>query len=225
MLLWAAQRRLPVSQVTIETIYEEGNPTSHFRPLQDSARIWAPLLKFAASSGVTTVIDYVMALVLHTLMGAVFWPVLIARVVSASVNFSLNRRVFQAQNSSLVRTGAKYALLALVVIAGSYAGISALMAAGAPMWVAKVVADSVMYLVSFTAQRHLVFTDRREHSGVGAENTQGARDTRAARHRSRGDSRVMQGASLLPWASFGEAPTIGAKSEYSRPILSVSHGA
>ena len=179
VLLWAAQRRLPVSQVTIETIYEEGNPTSHFRPLQDSARIWAPLLKFAASSGVTTVIDYVMALVLHTLMGAVFWPVLIARVVSASVNFSLNRRVFQAQNSSVVRTGAKYALLALVVIAGSYAGISALMAAGAPMWVAKVVADSVMYLVSFTAQRHLVFTDRREHSGVGAENTQGARDTRA----------------------------------------------
>lgn len=159
VLLHAAEHRLPTSQVSIETIYEEGNPTSHFRPLQDSARIWAPLVKFGLSSGVTTMIDYVIALVLHALMGTVLLPVIIARLVSATVNYSLNRRLFRAQNSSVVVTAAKYAALALVVVAGSYGGISLLMAAGAPMWLAKLVADSAMYLVSFTAQRHVVFND------------------------------------------------------------------
>ena len=85
-----------MSQIPIETIYEAGNPTSHFRPLQDSARIWAPLLKFAASSGVATVIDYVLVLVLNALTGALFFPVIAARLVSASVNFAMNRRVFEA---------------------------------------------------------------------------------------------------------------------------------
>lgn len=84
VLLHSAKFRQPVTQISIETIYEAGNPTSHFRPLQDSARIWAPLLKFAASSGVATVIDYVLVLLLNSLTGALFFPVVAARLVSAS---------------------------------------------------------------------------------------------------------------------------------------------
>ena len=164
VLLHLAKFRHPVSQIPIETIYETGNPTSHFRPLQDSARIWAPLLKFAASSGVATVIDYVLVLVLNALTGALFFPVVAARMVSASVNFAMNRRVFEATGVPLRRSALRYAALAVAVVAGSYTMLAVLTGIGIPLWIAKIIADTTMYLVSYSAQSRYVFAPAQEQS-------------------------------------------------------------
>ena len=164
VLLHLAKFRHPVTQISIETIYEAGNPTSHFRPLQDSARIWAPLLKFAASSGVATVIDYVLVLVLNALTGALFFPVIAARLVSASVNFAMNRRVFEATGVPLRRSALRYAALAVAVVAGSYTMLAVLTGIGIPLWIAKIIADTTMYLVSYSAQSRYVFAPAQEQS-------------------------------------------------------------
>ena len=164
VLLHLAKFRHPVTQISIETIYEAGNPTSHFRPLQDSARIWAPLLKFAASSGVATVIDYVLVLVLNALTGALFFPVVAARMVSASVNFAMNRRVFEATGVPLRRSALRYAALAIAVVAGSYTMLAVLTGIGMPLWIAKIIADTTMYLVSYSAQSRYVFAPAQEQS-------------------------------------------------------------
>ena len=164
VLLHLAKFRHPVTQIPIETIYEAGNPTSHFRPLQDSARIWAPLLKFAASSGVATVIDYVLVLVLNALTGALFFPVVAARMVSASVNFAMNRRVFEATGVPLRRSALRYAALAVAVVAGSYTMLAVLTGIGMPLWIAKIIADTTMYLVSYSAQSRYVFAPAQDQS-------------------------------------------------------------
>lgn len=164
VLLHLAKFRQPVTQISIETIYEAGNPTSHFRPLQDSARIWAPLLKFAASSGVATVIDYVLVLVLNALTGALFFPVVAARMVSASVNFAMNRRVFEATGVPLRRSALRYAALAVAVVAGSYTMLAVLTGIGMPLWIAKIIADTTMYLVSYSAQSRYVFAPAQDQS-------------------------------------------------------------
>lgn len=164
VLLHLAKFRQPVTQISIETIYEAGNPTSHFRPLQDSARIWAPLLKFAASSGVATVIDYVLVLLLNSLTGALFFPVVTARLVSASVNFAMNRRVFEATGVPLRRSALRYAALAVAVVAGSYTMIAVLTGIGMPLWIAKIIADTTMYLVSYSAQSRYVFAPAQDQS-------------------------------------------------------------
>ena len=164
VLLHLAKFHHPVTQISIETIYEAGNPTSHFRPLQDSARIWAPLLKFTASSGVATVIDYVLVLVLNALTGALFFPVIAARLVSASVNFAMNRRVFEATGVPLRRSALRYAALAVAVIAGSYTILAVLTGIGMPLWIAKIIADTTMYLVSYSAQSRYVFAPAQEQS-------------------------------------------------------------
>ena len=164
VLLHLAKFRHPVTQIPIETIYEAGNPTSHFRPLQDSARIWAPLLKFAASSGVATIIDYVLVLALNALTGALFFPVVVARMVSASVNFAMNRRVFEATGVPLRRSALRYAALAVAVIAGSYTMLAVLTGIGMPLWIAKIIADTTMYLVSYSAQSRYVFAPAQEQS-------------------------------------------------------------
>ena len=164
VLLHLAKFRHPVTQIPIETIYEAGNPTSHFRPLQDSARIWAPLLKFAASSGVATIIDYVLVLALNALTGALFFPVVVARMVSASVNFAMNRRVFEATGVPLRRSALRYAALAVAVVAGSYTMLAVLTGIGMPLWIAKIIADTTMYLVSYSAQSRYVFAPAQEQS-------------------------------------------------------------
>ena len=164
VLLHLAKFRQPVTQISIETIYEAGNPTSHFRPLQDSARIWAPLLKFAASSGVATVIDYVLVLLLNSLAGALFFPVVTARLVSASVNFAMNRRVFEATGVPLRRSALRYAALAVAVVAGSYTMLAVLTGIGMPLWIAKIIADTTMYLVSYSAQSRYVFAPAQDQS-------------------------------------------------------------
>ena len=164
VLLHLAKFHHPVTQISIETIYEAGNPTSHFRPLQDSARIWAPLLKFTASSGVATVIDYVLVLVLNALTGALFFPVIAARLVSASVNFAMNRRVFEATGVPLRRSALRYAALAIAVVAGSYTMLAVLTGIGIPLWIAKIIADTTMYLVSYSAQSRYVFAPAQEQS-------------------------------------------------------------
>ena len=164
VLLHLAKFRHPVTQIPIETIYEAGNPTSHFRPLQDSARIWAPLLKFAASSGVATIIDYVLVLALNALTGALFFPVVVARMVSASVNFAMNRRVFEATGVPLRRSALRYAALAIAVVAGSHTMLAVLTGIGMPLWIAKIIADTTMYLVSYSAQSRYVFAPAQEQS-------------------------------------------------------------
>ena len=164
VLLHLAKFRHPVTQIPIETIYEAGNPTSHFRPLQDSARIWAPLLKFAASSGVATIIDYVLVLALNALTGALFFPVVAARLVSASVNFTMNRHVFEATGVPLRRSALRYAALAVAVVAGSYTMLAVLTGIGMPLWIAKIIADTTMYLVSYSAQSRYVFAPAQEQS-------------------------------------------------------------
>lgn len=207
VLLHLAKFRHPVTQIPIETIYEAGNPTSHFRPLQDSARIWAPLLKFAASSGVATVIDYVLVLVLNALTGALFLPVITARVVSASVNFAMNRRVFEATGVPLRRSALRYAALAVAVIAGSYTMLAVLTGIGMPLWIAKIIADTTMYLVSYSAQSRYVFAPAQEQSAKVARHESQTQADSAAQHQTKElQVSVAGAASAQPSKQAGNTP-------------------
>ena len=211
VLLHLAKFRHPVTQIPIETIYEAGNPTSHFRPLQDSARIWAPLLKFAASSGVATIIDYVLVLVLNALTGALFFPVIAARLVSASVNFAMNRRVFEATGVPLRRSALRYAALAVAVIAGSYTMLAVLTGIGIPLWIAKIIADTTMYLVSYSAQSRYVFAPAQEQSA------------KVARHESQtqGDSATQSQAKEREVTFAGAASAQPSKQAGNTPVKPV----
>lgn len=207
VLLHLAKFRHPVTQILIETIYEAGNPTSHFRPLQDSARIWAPLLKFAASSGVATVIDYVLVLVLNALTGALFFPVVAARMVSASVNFAMNRRVFEATGVPLRRSALRYAALAVAVVAGSYTMLAVLTGIGIPLWIAKIIADTTMYLVSYSAQSRYVFAPAQDQSAkVTRHESQTQGDSATQSQAKEREVTFAGAASAQPSKQAGNAP-------------------
>ncbi len=45
VLLWIARRKIPIREMEIETIYIDGNASSHFRPLRDSLIIYSQFFR------------------------------------------------------------------------------------------------------------------------------------------------------------------------------------
>ena len=168
MLLRATRADVELVQVPIVKVYEPGNPTSHFRPLQDSARIYAPLLLFLASSFVTGFLVDALALFALVALGVpLLGAVVGARVISALTNFTVNRIIMHdggsrpSTSSSLVR----YATLAVCILAANAALMEALTGLGASLLVAKILTELILIPVSFAVQRRWVFlpTQRQEN--------------------------------------------------------------
>jgi putative flippase GtrA len=161
VLLQAARRGHPVRQLPIATIYLDDNASSHFRPLVDSARVYAPLLAFLLSSLTAFAVDTAALLVLHALTGALLLSVVGARVLSATVNFGANRRfVFSCGRRDRGPAALRYAALAVGLLAANVAVLATLTAAGLPLLPAKVSTEVLLVGASYLAQRSLVFAAR-----------------------------------------------------------------
>ena len=160
-LLRAHELGLVVEQVEIATVYEPGNTSSHFRPVQDSARIYAPLLRFMGASLASFGIDWLGVMVIFAMTGNLLVAVVGARLISGTANFFMNRRVFRARRGTVVRTAVRYTVLAVSLLAASYLVLKALTVVGIPLGIAKILGDGAIYVASYVAQRRLVFTERR----------------------------------------------------------------
>ena len=160
-LLDAARQGVPVEEVPIATVYLAGNASSHFRPVADSARVYAPLLPFLLSSLGAFLLDTAALLVLHALTGTLLLSVVTARVLSAGVNFAANRRfVFGAGRTTASTAAGRYAALATVLLAANYGLLTVLTGAGLPLLPAKLATELVLLVASYLVQRHLVFRRR-----------------------------------------------------------------
>ena len=159
-LLRAHELGMVVEQVEIATVYEPGNTSSHFRPLQDSARIYAPLLRFMGASLASFGIDWLGVMVIFAMTGSLLAAVVGARLVSGTANFFMNRRVFRARRGTVVRTAVRYVILAVSLLAASYLVLKALTTVGIPLGIAKILGDGAIYVASYVAQRRLVFKER-----------------------------------------------------------------
>lgn len=164
VLLYCKEKGIPFIEVPIATVYIENNTGSHFRPLQDSIKIYMLFFRYLLVSLSSFMVD-----ILLFSCGIVFlrkpFPgsyivlsTIGARVLSSVYNFMLNRkRVFHSKDA-IGRTALKYYLLA---------GIQMMISAGAvwawhrlvPMHetLIKAVVDSILFLISFQVQREWVF--------------------------------------------------------------------
>ena len=167
MLLTAAQGGMPIVEEWIETVYLDDNASSHFNPLRDSLKIYLCILKFCASSLIAFAIDYTLALLLKSLTAS--WPaaaslnfsVIVARLVSATANFFINRHVVFKGNESLGKAVMKYAALAAVVLGLNLALMHILTALGLPFALAKIIVEVTLFAFNFVVQGKFVF--RKKH--------------------------------------------------------------
>jgi glycosyltransferase involved in cell wall biosynthesis len=166
VLLQAVRRRLPIDEIEIDTIYLEGNASSHFHPVVDSLRIYGPLLPFLLSSLGAFVIDAAALLVLHALTGGLLVSVAGARLFSASANFVVNRRfVFRAAAPGPGASAVRYAALAAVLLGANYGLMAIVTGMGLALLPAKLLTEVGLVAISYLTQRHVVFAHAHRQPG------------------------------------------------------------
>jgi glycosyltransferase involved in cell wall biosynthesis len=170
LLLEARHAGYSIRSLEIATVYLDHNSGSHFRPVADSVRIYAPLLKFLASSFTAFLLDTVLFLLLTLLVDSLLLAVVGARAVSAGVNFMVNRNVVfdHGRDKPATATGLRYFSLAAVLLAANFGLIWALEAAGLLALPAKILAEIVLLAASFAVQQRWLFA-RKEARKADAE--------------------------------------------------------
>ena len=156
LLQWAKEQR-PITELEIETIYQNGNQSSHFRTVRDSYRIYKEILLFSGASFVSFLVDYGLFCLLRLLGGALAFSNITARFVSAILNYQLNRRaVFRSQESA-AKSALRYTALAALILAANTLILKALAALGLPAMAAKLLTEALLFAVSWLVQRKWVF--------------------------------------------------------------------
>jgi len=157
MLAHVCRTGKPPLEVPIETVYIDGNKSSHFDPIRDSMRIYFVLARFFLSSIVASGIDFAGFSIAFAATHSVLISVIVGRL-SSLVNFALNRKFVFHNRGSVTGALWRYYLLVAVIAALSYALIWTL--ANRAHWnvfAAKVTVDVLLSLVSFSVQRTFVF--------------------------------------------------------------------
>jgi hypothetical protein len=143
--------------VPIETVYIEGNQSSHFRPVVDSVRIYLVFVRFLALSGLATVLDFAVFAAAFLITQSIGWSVICGRLAAGAVSFAIEpTRGFR---SSLSLGHMLYRLVLPAAVWGSiaYALILLLMERfGWGAFLSKLLVESLLVTASVVLQREVI---------------------------------------------------------------------
>jgi len=157
VLLACSRTMRTISEIAIETVYLDGNRSSHFDPLRDSMRIYFLLVRFAAASMTAAVLDNLVFLAAFYVLSHVLASQVLGRVVAGLFNYYMNKTsVFHARGRNR-GAFARYWLSVTVFGAVSYGMIGFLVSLGLGVSAAKLCAETALFGLSFVVQRDFVF--------------------------------------------------------------------
>lgn len=127
----------------------------------------ASLFKFALSSGVSFLIDYVgYALMLQLTSGlgqSLIISNITARVVSSTVNYTINRNLVFSHKGSISKSAVQYFGLAIFILVANTFLLSVFVKnLGLPALLAKLFVEAILFVISWTVQRCFIFRKREQ---------------------------------------------------------------
>jgi glycosyltransferase involved in cell wall biosynthesis len=159
MLVQAVRDHVTLISVPIETVYIEGNQSSHFRPLVDSMRVYFVFVRFLASSGLTAIIDFAVFSIAFQITHSITWGIVCGRLVAGTANFTINKSYVFHSRVSLLKSLSRYALLVAALGAIAYASILLLTERfGWNAYLSKIFVEGLLLVGSFVLQRDVVFS-------------------------------------------------------------------
>ena len=167
VLLECSRRGITIHELPIQTVYENNNQSSHFNPIKDSWAIYKEIFKFASSSLLSFAVDYGVFLLMVSLTSSwslalsVTFANVVARLVSASVNFTVNKNFIFKHRGSIAKNILQYALLAISILVGNTILLNILIGAFdiAP-FAAKIITEIAFFCISYMVQRNIIFTQK-----------------------------------------------------------------
>jgi putative flippase GtrA len=146
-----------VTDITLET-------ESSYRLIRDTYLIYRTPLRFATASIGCTLVDLTLFTVIaYLLPSSMQWNValatLLARIVSGSINFLINRKMI-FQNDGKARSQAlKFLILFICIMCASTIIVSLLSFLPIPVTLIKAIVDLLLWTVNYTVQRKWVFKE------------------------------------------------------------------
>ena len=181
MLIDCAQQKTPMRALPIETVYENNNEGSHFRPFQDSMRIYAVILgsffKFIGTALLSWVVDYTLFVLLNLLFEKAFpwmnvtitlWfaavilriaiAKVLARLASGVVNYTLNKKLVFEDKGSAAKSGLRYVCIFILNLILSVVLTSTLhLLLGVSENIITIPVDIFLFIANYFVQRAWVF--------------------------------------------------------------------
>lgn len=158
ILLYCHDNDIPFREVPIQTIYENGNESSHFNPITDSLRVYGVILKYLASSLLAVLVDNLIFLLLSGSVSNYYVLTYLGRACAAVTNFSINKRIVFKKRGGLGAQILKYVALL---------GISGTLSATAVAWLvekcswsllpSKLLVEGVLFFFNYYMQKKFVF--------------------------------------------------------------------
>ncbi len=159
MLLAAKDQNVQLTEVPIETVYEEGNPSSHFNPITDSFRIYCVILKYSLASLLSALIDFIVFTILIKNRFGVLSATYMARVCSAIINFGVNRNIVFKYKKNLTMQLIKYVIL--LFVSGTVSGLCVTFLASQMeinRIILKTIVEIMLYFVNYYVQETYIFS-------------------------------------------------------------------
>ena len=167
VLLETIREKIPIIEVKIETIYINNNAGTHYNPFKDTLKIFKEVIKFSASSLIGFGVDYAVYSLLTLIPNPwEYWLIacnVIARIISASVNFTINYKIVFKSKQNIWKAIIEYAMLAVFILGCNTLFLWLLVNnAGMNKYLAKVIVEGTMFIVSWIIQRLFVFRRRQK---------------------------------------------------------------
>ncbi|MDD3588333.1 MAG: bifunctional glycosyltransferase family 2/GtrA family protein [Thermoguttaceae bacterium] len=164
VLLECSAKSIPIVEVPIETVYFDENASSHFCWLKDSVRIYWEVVRFALSSMAGFLVDYglfcLLIMLTHRLgtVSSIIIANVGARIVSASVNFFLNKKYVFGNRAGILKTAIGYFSLAVGILIGNTLVLRLLVqSCRVNKFLAKLLTEAAFFLISWLVQHFFVF--------------------------------------------------------------------
>ena len=163
VLLEFARKKIPIREMEIPTIYIEENASSHFRAGKDSYRIYKEILKFSASSFIGFLVDYCIYGILLFFTANLWLSNVGARLVSATTNYTINRRFVFQSKSGVAKSAVQYFFLAAVILVGNTLVLEFLVnVCGIHQMLAKILTELLFFVLSWAVQKFIIFGKNHE---------------------------------------------------------------
>lgn len=116
------------------------------------------LILFSASSFLCFLVDYCLFNGLYALTSWVLISNVLARVISATINYTLNSRLVFQGAVRRQKQPLQYASLSIAILIGNSLLLAALTTLGLHASLAKLVTEAVLFVASYCIQRVFIFT-------------------------------------------------------------------
>lgn len=160
VLLYAPSNNIKIKELEIETIYIENNEGSHFNTIKDSYRVYKEIIKYSLSSIISFIVDYSL-FALFSIFLSITLSNIFARIISASINFTINKKIVFKSNKSILISLIEYALLAIFILVCNTLLLNLLVNIGINKFIAKLIVEISLFIISFLVQKTMIFKKKK----------------------------------------------------------------